>query len=144
MDLSKLTPAPWYVEDSRTGSDMFIYEGDIDHGAMILSGEDRDFSIPVIAVSFEEGRFKEEPEDLEFIALARNAFDVMMRRGWTARMVTFADGWGVCDSHGSPPANFPGALFIFDDPFTALVEADKWYRENVENRHDACAAEQDR
>ena len=66
--------------------------------------------------------------DIEFIELARNAFDVMMRRGWNPVRGYYSDAslWAaedvdgtICDLHAT-------------DPFTALVAADKWYRENVE------------
>lgn len=73
--------------------------------------------------------------DLAFIKLARQAFDVMMRRpSWYVQCLmlpdrrvykVFGDGLDsiVC-------RNMPR---IRDDPFTALVEADKWYVENVES-----------
>ncbi len=65
------------------------------------------------------------PDDAEFIALARNAFEVMMRRGWGVEWN--ADGWTVTGLNWSGPETAA-------DPFTALVEADKWYRENVEKK----------
>ncbi len=64
-------------------------------------------------------------------ALARNALDVMLRRGWYARrdgQGWFVDLWGLEDVL---PAKWDH-LGISDDPFTALVKADRWYRENVE------------
>lgn len=70
----------------------------------------------------------------EFICLARNAFDVMMRRGWGVERFIAPDGsfqWSV-ESNGV--RNIVGGTTIWSnsDPFTALVEADKWYRENIE------------
>ena len=63
-------------------------------------------------------------------------FDVMMRRGWTPyRLKT--DKWDVMDSEtGNCPAEFlDNSIDSWgDDPFTALVEADKWYRDNIENK----------
>ncbi len=75
--------------------------------------------------------------DLEFCCLARNAFDVMMRRGWTARKMAPQEGWLVQDNRNAPllqPHMQSGRLdwFTAADPFTALVEADQWYRVNVE------------
>lgn len=70
-----------------------------------------------------------------FVALARNAFDVMMRRGW-----------GVTPAYEKPPYDefcvqdsadqqIRGLIAkTWPDPFTALVEADKWYKENVESK----------
>jgi hypothetical protein len=93
MDLSKLTPAPWTV-DERGWCD------------------DADYH-----------------ENQEGIALMRNAADVMMRRGW----------WPVCDSEkwfvrgeGTGPLQIKNDDGPWSDPFTALVEADRWYKENVE------------
>ncbi len=72
------------------------------------------------------------PDDAEFYVLARNAFDVMMRRGWF-----------VVPNYCNRPGTFwrvktglAGDLEIewreWPDPFTALVEADAWYKANVE------------
>ncbi len=66
-----------------------------------------------------------------FIAIARNAFDIMMRRGWYP--YPFLDGyWGI----DARPASIPEELATqqWPDPYTAIVEADKWFRENVENK----------
>lgn len=69
--------------------------------------------------------------DAEFIALARNAFDIMMRHpSWTLRACL--DGeyrayWHIEDDL----ENRLGCGGY--DPFTALAEADKWYKENMEN-----------
>lgn len=147
LDLSKLTSAPWIVRDSREGHDDYIdpQTGEVEPGACILSvsqeyvprGVDEEngpnkWPMPVVCVDFEEGRFKEEPTDLAFIALARNAFDVMMRRGW--HPVKNGNDW-----HVVVPGTSHGVVYKFwhdragcVDPFTALVVADEWYRENVE------------
>lgn len=73
-----------------------------------------------------------------FAALARNALDVMMRRGWGVVLNPEAgpmQGWLV----ELPNASYPMGTKMYDlvnarwkDPFTALVEADAWYREHVE------------
>jgi len=71
-----------------------------------------------------------------FAALACNAFGVMMRRKWhvepnddgTAWRVWSGDGvWWYSRGEMPPQIEWP-------DPFTALVEADKWYVENVESK----------
>lgn len=66
--------------------------------------------------------------DAEFFALARRAFDVMMRRG--LGVVRLATGWAAA----LPTSELYEDLRRqrWDCPFTALIEADKWYRENVE------------
>ncbi len=108
MDLSKLTPAPWQAD----------YQPAL--WRVISQSEDT-----VVTAMLDE-------PDAEFIALARNAFDVMMRRGW----------WPSWEEDGDWRLDEPGDVCTelgewvranpFPDPFTALVEADKWYREHVE------------
>lgn len=77
--------------------------------------------------------------DSKFDAItARHAFDVMMRRGWSAlKSPVPCEGWRVDmnngnyfafgreDEIGAQPAHWP-------NPFTALVEADKWWRDDTE------------
>lgn len=59
--------------------------------------------------------------------VAKQAFDVMTQRGWYA--VQDLDKWAV-----GPSCHMPDYLLNarLDDPFTALVEADRWYKEHVE------------
>jgi hypothetical protein len=66
--------------------------------------------------------------DLEFIEVARIAFDVMIRRGWGVIPVT--GGWQAVECR--PGVCGINSMIIKSDPFAALVEADKWYRENIE------------
>lgn len=96
MDVSKLTPAPWFIG-----------------GKLYLNRYPR----AVEAV----------PTDYEFVNLARNAFDVMLRRHWHAEYEPVSRTWIVSefDWLAAPQLSWP-------DPFTALVEADKWYSANVE------------
>ena len=65
-------------------------------------------------------------DDAEFIVLARNAFDIMMRRGWWAQKR--GEGWAVYNNW----IPLPSDPLTWPDPFTALVSADKWYRKHVE------------
>jgi hypothetical protein len=116
MDLEKLSPAPWGVADDGP-----------DHCVCHFASEDTSWPL------FERWDGKPDRTDADFIALARNAFDVMMRRGWfvVPRYI-----------------NRPGTLWWvktgmatdceidwmeFPDPFTALVEADAWYKEHIEH-----------
>ncbi len=102
MDLTKLTPAPWHDEDD------YVFE---EHGVCVAELRMRSVGEESSAT------------DAAFIALARNAFDVTIRRGWTAHLL-FNNCWGVLQGkQGWPTAG---------DPFTALVEADAWYKANVE------------
>lgn len=74
--------------------------------------------------------FPDDEEDLAFTALARNAFDVMMRRGWTAKAEwsnhgeLIIDGWHVVDHIGR---RIKDDLVTYPSPFMALVEVDKCY-----------------
>lgn len=116
IDLMKLTPAPW--------------------GSPSYAKENGRVTTPYGSFEVGSGR----SADAEFIALARIAFDVMLRRGWSAILnpcdektwrVDMNDG--TCFAYGREeefdagvnPADWP-------DPFTALVEADRWYAEHVE------------
>ncbi len=118
IDLSKLTPAPWTVGEHEV------------YGFRDCGGPYK------VQVSLIE-------TDREFTALARNAFDVMMRRGWSTSQLEldfrkpFPDrhGWCVLDDWGEIPRIRRGEepVITWPDPFTALVEADKWYKEHVED-----------
>jgi hypothetical protein len=78
--------------------------------------------------------------DWQFCCLARQAFDVMMRRRWTSVPMLRGLGehwWGVRLENGADPelkyiVESP-TRGMFKDPFTALVEADEWYKANGEN-----------
>ena len=60
--------------------------------------------------------------------LAQAAFDVLMRRRWSVDKHDY--GWFVSTDKGQrPDAVSPDGRAYFDDPFTALVETEKWYKE---------------
>lgn len=108
FDLSRLTPAPWKVRETDTS----WLHGPNGHPLLLAENDD------------DEGRTA-----ITFAALARNAFDVMMQRGWT--VLRLGNGqWGVPDIEN--PQRSTWNVGPFDDPFTALTEADKWYREHRE------------
>jgi hypothetical protein len=126
IDLEKLTPAPWQ------------------ESAGIVSTETEPF--PRLAdCTWGDVDDDQTEANARFIALARNAFDVMMRRGWGVRQAQsgkrkgmwFAfegdgvalhkDAWDFGRVQG-----LRDAVFFHADPLTALIEADRWYRENVE------------
>ena len=118
IDLTKLSPAPW--EAILCGKAEAP-----DTLKRIVQSVDPDGSH--IAFVFEDS-----PDNAAFIALARNAFDVMMRRGWTVtkHMQHDADHgkWRVLDEWDRSVSPMPPSI----DPFAALVEADAWYGKNVE------------
>jgi len=126
MDLNKLTPAPWFW--SKCGN--WIFGPDVNG----IVGEH------ILCYNTDDDGLHGEQADKDFIALARNAFDVMMRRGWSPCLAEEdgpLDEWTLFDSGGLPVISCPGVTVprIWPDPFTALVEADEWYKENVECHH---------
>lgn len=82
--------------------------------------------------------------DLEFIALARLAFDVMLRRQWWVELED--DGWRIEWNHDLAVRGkclaFPwwdyqkqtGQRARWGNPFVALVEANAWYVQHVEGK----------
>jgi hypothetical protein len=122
INLDKLTPAPWgFGNGSDDSSDDFFWAGGEWGAGSLVEFWRKDSS-------------KEDWEgikaDGEFIALARNAFEVMMRRKWRA---SYDGGRWYVDLYKHCNILDPMTIDAAD-PFTALVEADKWYRENVENK----------
>lgn len=116
LDLEKLTPAPWEVAKSPehliSGCTVFGPEGE----DIITTDNDGCASDPCPDyINLKEA-------DASFMALARNAFDVMMRRGWAPALPTQETLVDLRTQRWS-------------DPFTALVEADKWYPEKVEKQN---------
>ena len=61
----------------------------------------------------------------EFIVLASQAFDVMMRRGWHPRHGGGGE-WCVYSEDGIDVLTTNEQIFCWPDPFTALVEADRF------------------
>jgi len=122
MDLEKLTPAPWSSNVPSGNETEAVFAS----GKMILE-------------CIVNRHYQTCEADAEFIALARNAFDVMMRRKWWVEPIGGGDlGWAVFeeverDGNLRHPPVWMEADPAFD-PFTALVEADKWYKANVEKR----------
>lgn len=71
-----------------------------------------------------------QPEDPEFGTIAAEAFRIMMRRGWTPRR--YESGPPIWWVDFGPLYPMKTAPIEMDDPFTALCEADRWYRLEVE------------
>ena len=103
INFKELTPAPWTAEGREvvgpTREDMVIYD-EGGHGTA----------------------------DAQFIALARNAFDVMMRREWTESRDP-AGNWFPVEAVS--PHYYPLGLMSwvhkpFRHPYLSLVEADAY------------------
>lgn len=113
MDLSQVTPAPW-LPGQNTDGQHTVYAG---------SGVD----VTPAWTNTARGRPMAQA-DAEFIALARNACDVMLRRSWGP--YNDAEKWYVSGENAGV-VEAAGANGPYPDPFTALVEADRWYREHI-------------
>lgn len=118
--LKNVTPAPWIVDAP----------GCVGHH--FKEGGKRTIAIP----GRRGAAWPEDEADAEFIALARNAEDVMMRRGWSPVKSPLAnEGWrvdmddGCYFAYGREDSDVQSAHW--HHPFVALVEADKWYKANV-------------
>lgn len=81
------------------------------------------------------GDLKCNRADGEFIAMARNAHEIMCERGWGLKFGQ--SGWKVVFPSSFYPADtvlYPLMNAMSADPFVTIVEADKWWKENVENK----------
>ena len=136
MNFSKLTPAPLVVREGNY--DEIWKDGSVqtrtDYSVARLLP---DLPVPGAFVAVADGIVGKD--DAEFFALARNAFDVMMRRGWSPRREWAKGRWFVPQIVGA--AKFDtilafekaGGILYYDNPFTALVESDKWLTEHEKN-----------
>lgn len=112
LDIEKLSPAPWHVEDYPS-SWPSITSGPADDASERHSIDD-----PM------------EPWDMVMCAMARNFLEITMRRGWG--VVRFQSGWAIA----FPDMEIPNRLrhMRWPDPFTAAIEAEKWWVENMETK----------
>ncbi|HYE77641.1 MAG TPA: hypothetical protein VEI97_06620 [bacterium] len=114
MDLSKLSPTPWVV----------LYPG---HSIVLEQAG----GVHVAWFQTDDGpslNRAEHEANANFCALARNAFEVMMRRQWNP-IPQVDKTWGIQNYETTYPKGLGG--MGWPDPFTALVEADKYYRETL-------------
>jgi hypothetical protein len=135
MNINNLTPAPWYAHNPDDGCCMNVLcvtnspvEPDTESGDTtgIIAGT-------LIQTPMTLGQWHTRWEaDAEFIALARNALDVQMRRGWSAQTFKsgYRDEWVIELENGSWLYTNDGKRLTWPDPFTALVQADAWYTDN--------------
>jgi len=144
VDFSLVTPAPWnFAEWSPGETDHESAWGTSEppDPACLFTGEEPDgHNIIFYQSGFQED--KTANANLAFAALARNACDVMIRRKWTVRphkdgyvaVERLTDVWEdhaiIKDVDGLEDWD----VAVRPHPFTALVAADEWYKENVEGR----------
>jgi|ERR1700722_2014356 len=110
-DLSQLSPAPWRVEEGWSDIVGKVWQ--------------------VFGPSGVVGKFLSEEDANQFV-LARNALEVMMWRGWYAYPSNLMDTvlWTVAGMPIAVEREFGKCQYR--DPFTALVEAEKWYRNHIQ------------
>ncbi len=121
MKAEMLTPGEWFAnDDNEVWSDV----GDI-HA--LVADFKRESTIS-----------RGNPQaDSAFLVRAKKAHDVMLRRGWMPSRNESGSMWSIQDCWGDWPlelAGFSRAGGCWSDPFIALVEADKWYAANVEDK----------
>jgi hypothetical protein len=98
-----LPPAPW---EKRMHTD--DYDPAKDYPGVVSEGR----------------RWVREETMIDFAVLARNALEVMQRRGWGVMRLSGPPMWKVVDWEGRQIG-----IFASIDPFTALIEADRWLTE---------------
>ena len=130
MDVTKISPAPWkavhrYCNAGPDDDEVFGLAWDIEGPPEAINGQ---FA---------------KAADAQFVALARNALDIMMRRSWWPQRV-FQPGWdfGWVACYRKPDQPHCGPWIVmpsiddcrghpewrryWPDPFTCIVETDKW------------------
>ncbi len=125
LDLHNLTPAPWEGYQGDTDDAQTVYVQVVGPDRKCLFDTCNSTAAVVSDDSDSDGPyFRDEVglANLRFAAAARNAFDVMMRR--KIFPIIRCGKWAVDVA--------PCQHISADDPFTALIEADAWYKQNVE------------
>lgn len=128
--LAKLSPAPW-IYDRRVKCHA-VYSND-----KRVNCFDELERLPVICYQGFAILDGQREADWEFIALARNAEDAMVRRGMTARpmrnsrsgeVVGWMADFKTVGDEFFKFSNLPHGN-CFHHPFVAIVEADRWLTE---------------
>jgi hypothetical protein len=120
LDLSKLSPAPWLRVPY--GGNWVDRDECLAVGHPLTESGICDASHSWQQIFLGSGA---QRTDIEFVVLARAAFDVLLkRRVWRVIMMHQQDQWGVQTGDGHYYSR------SWADPFTALVEADKLYEED--------------
>lgn len=120
IDLSKLTPEPW--------------EGVAQAYVTTLEPTGK----YILAHNMEAVAEFNREADVDFCAVARRAFGIMMRRGWEPKRSGFTQSWCVFDQQfqKADPSALDKRQLYWPDPFTALCAAEDWYVANVEKKHE--------
>lgn len=138
MDITKLPPMPWTVRPLPHDNWGTVRD---DTGCVVLNTiTAMDIAERKHLGEFNSPEHKRGPERAatvaEWVVLAAAAWDVMMRRGWSASIDLQSDDprkWyavGIDCSLITGTKEFP----YHDNLFTVLVEADKWHKANIEEK----------
>jgi hypothetical protein len=86
--------------------------------------------------------------NLRFCVVARNAFGILMRRGWGLKRLRLwgdearknLEGWVVCENAEDGDEHTiigpKGKCLLWaKDPFSVVLMVEDWYKKNVENSH---------
>ena len=123
MNLTQIREAPWFVTSHKLSEDSPTEFFDVVTGPV----DDPSEQYSVI-----DNPTKDEAE---LIAKARNALDVMLRLGWSPSFDPYTKLWTVFsrkDRFGVSEEIGAEEGLHYTDPFTALVEVEKWYKENID------------
>jgi len=106
LDVKKLSPAPW------------TYSNDGSHGQFFVGQTEDDVLCSDV--------------DCDFVILARDAFEIMRRHGWSAQIDQYPCGWRwhAVDRLGNDIMHEDNSTDIWADPFTAIAEAKKWHMQH--------------
>lgn len=144
IDWDKLSPAPWNVvsEEGQASLHGLMPDKYPEDGVTVEHPpQSRREALETFFYTVFSGWISRE--DAEFIALLRNGTEVWRRRGWTPHWhgplvwLECKDvGRGGVGPHDFHPGSFATWLEgrFWGDPFTAMIEADKWYKTNVEKK----------
>jgi hypothetical protein len=131
IDLEKLTPAPWGSERRSSNGREIVPR------IICERSKDRECGWIADLVGAPYLGYESTLVNAEFIALARNALDVMMRRRWyvsyffRSEKGKHFDKWLLhCGDDEEENMLEADGKLIGDDPFTTLDDADQWMKEN--------------
>ena len=121
MDVSKLPPAPWFVNyDEQTD--------DCGHGVCGISvglHEDDSADAFLFSHNFQAGDVPDEVETVfEFVVRARQVFDILMNRHWV--VMWRGNACHCCWPVSLAPVMYGDSFREFQDVFTAVLETEVW------------------
>lgn len=132
IDLSKLTPAPWFVDPKNDCRVRSLVDAPGEEAVEL----DEAFCVASTHTSSFAPGFVIARENAKAIALLRNALDIQFRRGWwVAPGVKHGEERLRWAAQGPWDHQEPGIDGKWhDDPASALCAAEAWYVANCEGK----------